>query len=307
MKRVALFSALLVSLASANASAQDRAGDETSEPTGTMVSSPIPDALPQHPMPRIVTQWHVRARSHECTMTAYVNRASIDTITITVPFRRPAGMDLLTQPVDRNDDGNLRPLPSPSTISLFDGEQVARGFAQYDSFAPPVIRVRWGFSDTLLDAIRSVAESPPNLYVNLPGLADRPFPLDLNGYHFELLDRCKVVVGERLKAARPPGEGADVTDREPVLNSRASEIGRIRYPSRALREGIEGTVRVNLSVDEYGYPTGCEVAVSSGSTYLDDATCKDLQRFTRYYPALDESGVAAPGIHTRNIRWQMGD
>lgn len=62
------------------------------------------------------------------------------------------------------------------------------------------------------------------------------------------------------------------------------------YPRRAAQEEIEGTVGVRVTVTADGRATGCSVTGSSGSGILDDAACKDLERYGRFEPALDADG-----------------
>ncbi|QDH33587.1 TonB family protein [Porphyrobacter sp. YT40] len=68
------------------------------------------------------------------------------------------------------------------------------------------------------------------------------------------------------------------------------------YPSRAAREEIEGTVGVRVTVTVDGRATGCSVTSSSGSSILDDAACKAVERYARFEPALNDAGdpIAAP-------------
>ncbi|HEY6964013.1 MAG TPA: TonB family protein [Erythrobacter sp.] len=63
------------------------------------------------------------------------------------------------------------------------------------------------------------------------------------------------------------------------------------YPRRAAQEGIEGTVGVRVTVTTEGRATGCSVTSSSGSSELDSAACKDLERYGRFEPALNDDGV----------------
>lgn len=77
------------------------------------------------------------------------------------------------------------------------------------------------------------------------------------------------------------------------------------YPSRALREEQEGVTTVRLSVDASGKVTGCTVTGSSGSSLLDDATCKNMQRRARFNPATDSNGNEVAGTYTQSVRWQI--
>lgn len=77
------------------------------------------------------------------------------------------------------------------------------------------------------------------------------------------------------------------------------------YPSRALREEQEGVTTVRLSVDASGDVTGCTVTRSSGSSLLDDATCKNMQRRARFNPATDGEGRPTSGTYTQSVKWEI--
>ncbi|WP_295441242.1 TonB family protein [Sphingorhabdus sp. EL138] len=77
---------------------------------------------------------------------------------------------------------------------------------------------------------------------------------------------------------------------EPIGQSRWASRIIGSYPSRALRDQIEGVVTVSLSVGESGRVVSCEVSSSSGSAILDQAACEGMQRLARFKPALDRSG-----------------
>ena len=77
------------------------------------------------------------------------------------------------------------------------------------------------------------------------------------------------------------------------------------YPSRALREEIEGTVGVRVSVSPDGRVATCAVTASSGSRILDDAACKGMQRYARFNPALDAAGNPTTGNYSTRITYRL--
>ncbi len=77
------------------------------------------------------------------------------------------------------------------------------------------------------------------------------------------------------------------------------------YPSRALREEQEGVTSVRLSVDAEGRVTGCTVTGSSGSSLLDDATCRNMERRARFNPATDRQGRPTSGSYSQSVRWEI--
>lgn len=77
------------------------------------------------------------------------------------------------------------------------------------------------------------------------------------------------------------------------------------YPARALREEIEGTVGVRVTVTADGRATGCSVTASSGSDILDQAACSGMERYSRFEPALDDAGNPTTGNYTTRITYRL--
>eukprot|EP00611_Tribonema_gayanum_P019906 TRINITY_DN3542_c0_g5_i1.p1 TRINITY_DN3542_c0_g5~~TRINITY_DN3542_c0_g5_i1.p1 ORF type:complete len:239 (-),score=42.53 TRINITY_DN3542_c0_g5_i1:245-961(-) len=77
------------------------------------------------------------------------------------------------------------------------------------------------------------------------------------------------------------------------------------YPRRAAQEEIEGTVGVRVTVTPDGRATGCSVTSSSGSDLLDAAACKDLERYGRFEPALNDDGVPISAGWSTRITYKL--
>ena len=78
------------------------------------------------------------------------------------------------------------------------------------------------------------------------------------------------------------------------------------YPSRALRNEEEGSVRATLTVGTNGRVTACSISQSSGSSALDDATCRILERRARFTPATDSTGAkVVDTVQTPTITWRI--
>ena len=77
------------------------------------------------------------------------------------------------------------------------------------------------------------------------------------------------------------------------------------YPSRALREEIQGTVGVSVVVGSDGRVASCTVSRSSGSSILDEAACQGMQRYARFNPALDDAGNPTNGRYSTTITYQL--
>ncbi len=77
------------------------------------------------------------------------------------------------------------------------------------------------------------------------------------------------------------------------------------YPSRALREEVEGTVGVRVTVTPEGRATNCSVTGSSGSSVLDQAACRGMERYARFNPALNDAGNPTTGSYSTRITYRL--
>lgn len=101
---------------------------------------------------------------------------------------------------------------------------------------------------------------------------------------------------------RPPSRARGVQPK-----NQRSWAARIQdnYPRRASIEGIEGTVGVRVTVTSDGRATSCSVTSSSGSSILDDAACKDLERYGRFDPALNDAGDPISASWSTRITYKL--
>jgi len=77
------------------------------------------------------------------------------------------------------------------------------------------------------------------------------------------------------------------------------------YPSRAMREERQGTVRFSVSVGADGRVTNCTVTGSSGHSDLDNEACKLITRRARFNPATDGEGQPTSGTWSSAFRWEI--
>jgi TonB family protein len=77
------------------------------------------------------------------------------------------------------------------------------------------------------------------------------------------------------------------------------------YPAVASARGEEGAVRVMVGVDINGRVTACIVTQSSGSSSLDEATCRLIRSRAVFDPAIGSDGRPTPGIFTKTINWKL--
>ncbi|MBX7541415.1 energy transducer TonB [Qipengyuania sp. GH29] len=77
------------------------------------------------------------------------------------------------------------------------------------------------------------------------------------------------------------------------------------YPSSAIRREEAGTVTMRISIGANGRVEACSVTGSSGSSALDQAACRGMQRYARYNPALNAAGDPIPATTTQSIRYVL--
>ena len=100
----------------------------------------------------------------------------------------------------------------------------------------------------------------------------------------------------------PPSQARGATTRnERRWAARIQE----NYPSRALREEVEGNVGVSVVVGANGRVSSCSVSRSSGSSVLDQAACRGMERYARFNPALDDAGNPTTGSYSTTIVYRL--
>lgn len=97
--------------------------------------------------------------------------------------------------------------------------------------------------------------------------------------------------------------------RDPVPRDVASWATKIQmgYPAAALRNSEEGTVSMEIEIDETGRVRECSVTGSSGSVALDEAACAGMVDHARYDPALNEAGEPVAVSKPQSIRYVLPD
>jgi periplasmic protein TonB len=115
------------------------------------------------------------------------------------------------------------------------------------------------------------------------------------------------VIPPPAPAGPPPAPPAPSQARGARTKNERSWAARIQenYPARALREEIEGTVGVRVSVTPDGRATGCSVTASSGSDILDAAACSGMERYARFEPALDNDGNPTTGSYSTRVTYKL--
>ncbi|WP_324072814.1 MAG: energy transducer TonB [Erythrobacter sp.] len=105
----------------------------------------------------------------------------------------------------------------------------------------------------------------------------------------------------------PPAPPAPSQARGARTKNERSWATRIQenYPARALREEIEGTVGLRVTVTPDGRAANCSVTASSGSDILDAAACQGMERYARFDPALDAAGNPTNGSYSTRITYRL--
>jgi protein TonB len=85
----------------------------------------------------------------------------------------------------------------------------------------------------------------------------------------------------------------------------ASYITDDDYPQDAIRNEQQGTTGFRLDIGPDGRVTNCTVTSSSGSSSLDNTTCRLLRSRARFTPATDSSGSKTSDTQSGRIRWQL--
>ncbi len=102
----------------------------------------------------------------------------------------------------------------------------------------------------------------------------------------------------------PPPRPVQTAPARPRGN-RASWFSNDDYPGAAQRAGEQGTTGVRLSIGTNGRVDSCEVTSSSGSSSLDDTTCRLFQRRGRFTPAKDADGNDIASTLNDRVKWVL--
>lgn len=117
------------------------------------------------------------------------------------------------------------------------------------------------------------------------------------------------LMGAAAVLAQPqPAGDRDTPGADPVLvaNARPEAPLTPEYPPAAIRQELQGEVRVKLRVLVSGAAADVQVTTSSGHALLDDAALAYLRR-ARFVPARDLSGLAVDSLVVVPIRFVLED
>ena len=77
------------------------------------------------------------------------------------------------------------------------------------------------------------------------------------------------------------------------------------YPTKAFVLHQEGTTYFRVTVARDGRARDCVVTRSSGSRYLDEATCKAVTTAVQFTPATDENGSPVEALFSSQMNWRI--
>jgi protein TonB len=77
------------------------------------------------------------------------------------------------------------------------------------------------------------------------------------------------------------------------------------YPAAALRAEEQGTTRFRIEINSIGRITSCTITQSSGSTSLDQATCRIVRNRTSFRPARDSRGRPVADRRDGEVTWRL--
>ena len=106
-------------------------------------------------------------------------------------------------------------------------------------------------------------------------------------------------------APAPPPPPARVVPPQRARANLNSYFSADDYPAAALRGNDQGTTGFRLTIGPNGRVTDCQVTSSSGSSALDQATCRILRSRARYTPARDSSGNPSSGNDSGRVTWRL--
>jgi protein TonB len=106
-------------------------------------------------------------------------------------------------------------------------------------------------------------------------------------------------------APPPPPPPSKARGASPKDQQRWTQQIMDNYPARAVNEGAEGTVGINVTIGADGRVSACSVTSSSGSRDLDSAACQNFQRYARFNPALDRDGNPITAPYSTRITYRL--
>jgi TonB family protein len=160
------------------------------------------------------------------------------------------------------------------------------------------VPVASGFITTFAGLFEDELQAGKTLSISRDGAIMDQLTLNGSGAALKTVQSCLAdlrVTPLTAQAARPPKP----------QGSPAKWITLEDYPNSAIRAGRQGSVAFRLAIGRDGRPNGCTVTTSSGSSDLDDATCRNAVKRARFTPAQTENGDAIEGVYDSKVTWTL--
>jgi protein TonB len=150
-------------------------------------------------------------------------------------------------------------------------------------------------------APRTPASTPPRTPAR-GGLAQISVSLGKNSWEIAVVERP---IWRNMDIVYP---GLPTSTLTPIMSfegSVKSSIDSLDYPRLALIEGLEGKVLALVGFGREGTPLSCRPLQSSGTAFLDNATCEVIMRRLRYDFASEIPQFSGKRYYVANVRWVM--
>lgn len=124
---------------------------------------------------------------------------------------------------------------------------------------------------------------------------------------------CRILRGRARFTPARDAAGSPVADvvvsgvnwQLPVATGLATYISWRDYPLEAIRRRQQGRVEFELTVAPDGRPSACRILASSGSAWLDEATCRIMRQRPRFTPARGAAGEPTADIVRSRVVWVL--
>lgn len=103
----------------------------------------------------------------------------------------------------------------------------------------------------------------------------------------------------------PMGEGVFNPRAPKPMSYPGSWVMTGDYPADALRANEQGNTGFALTVNPQGRVTACRITASSGSSRLDETTCRLITERARFTPATDSKDNPIEGSYASRVRWVL--
>ena len=119
-----------------------------------------------------------------------------------------------------------------------------------------------------------------------------------------VLDECVANLAEQWGMSRD--EQKRMKEYPQSLKPLSEYVSDSDYPAKALRDSRSGRTGILLRIDSIGAITDCTVVEASGSSVLDEASCRLLRTRAKFKPATDQDGKPMNSLMVTAINWITG-